>query len=144
MAFIFDTLPTSADIIPDAHGNAGHTRFADEDIPPSFKLHWNTSPQKKCYFEMRVLRVLAGTAAHDLMCPGRKWDCGDLCDEQQAKDLIEESMSWEHDPAAALCRLKKKARENLECNWPKVEAVASLLLAQGEISASEIKTLLGS
>lgn len=141
MGFIFDRVPTSVDIIHDKDGNTGHTYFGD-DAPNSFKRYLDTSPEKQRYLEMRVLVALAGTAAHDLMCPGREHDCGDLRDEKRAKALIGESMSWDDDHDAALSRLKITARKNIAGNWSKVEALASMLMRRCKISASEIRSLL--
>jgi hypothetical protein len=84
MSFIHGRIPTSADIIPDARGNAGHTHVENEVIPANYNRYLETSPEKQRYFEIRVLVALAGTAAHDLMCPRREHDSGDLRDEKQA------------------------------------------------------------
>ena len=143
MSSIYGRVPISVDIIPDLRGNAGCTHFASDDVPDNFKRHFARSPQKQRYFKMRVLVKIAGTVAHDLMCPERLLhDDGDIRDEQEALALVTKSMSWVDDHDAYLQELKAEAREKLLTNSPKVEAVASMLLRQNKISTSEIQSLL--
>ena len=143
ISVVHGRIPTSADIIPDANGNAGHTLFENEDIPEVYRRYLNASPEKQRYIEMRVLVSLAGTAAHDLMSPGRQHDCGDLRDEKQAKKLIGECINWEDDHDAAFSRLKTECSQQISENWPKVEVVASELLRKDKILAAEIQFLVG-
>lgn len=138
---IHNRMPTSVNIVYDARGNAGHTLFAD-DLPPDFKSYFNESPEKRRYIEMRVLIALAGTAAHDLLCPGREHDEGDHRDEHQASEMIEESRSWAQDHAAYLEAMKVKVREHLTEHWSKVARVAEVLLRQNSISGTELAALM--
>jgi hypothetical protein len=62
---------------------------------------------------MQVLVKITGTTAHDLMCPKRPHDIGDIRDEQDAFALIRNSMSWVDAAAAYLQQLKAEARETL-------------------------------
>lgn len=87
-------------------------------IRKKFNRYYDDSPAKRRYFEIRVLVALAGTVAHDVICPGRKHDIGDLSDdEQQAKELIRDSL-WilQDDRDAAFSRLKIKARKKIDEN----------------------------
>jgi hypothetical protein len=133
--------PTSIDIVHDAQGNAGHTLFAD-DLPPEFKRYFNQSPEKRRYLEMRVLITLAGTAAHDILFPGREHDEGDRRDECQAAKMIEESASWHQDHTAYLEAMKIKVRKQLKDRWPNVARVAEALLRQNYLSGAELAALM--
>ncbi len=141
MSFICGRVPSSVDIIPDAYGNAGHTHFSD-NVPSKYKRYLDKSPEKRRYLEMRILIALAGTAAHDVMCPGREHDCGDLRDKQQAKALLSNSIIFDDERDAALSRLKTKAQKKISESWFKVETVASMLLRQSRVSGNEIQSLL--
>jgi hypothetical protein len=138
---IYGRVPTAVDIIYDASGNAGHTLFA-ADLPPEFKRYLNQSPEKQRYLEMRVLITLAGTAAHDILCPGRAHDEGDRRDEHDAFEMIDESRSWAQDHSAYLEAMKIKVRKQLTEHWPKVVRIAETLLQQNSISGADLVALL--
>jgi hypothetical protein len=138
---IHGRLPTSVDIVYDARGNAGHTLFAS-DLPPEFKRYFNQSPEKQRHIEMRVLITLAGTAAHDILCPGRAHDEGDRRDEHEAFEMIDESRSWAQDNSAYLEVMKIKVCEQLTEHWPKVVQLAEMLLQRNSISGADLAALL--
>jgi ATP-dependent Zn protease len=96
MGCLLGRYPQSVDILRDTQGNAGHTRFA-ADYPACMKRWSDKSQEKRCYLRVRVLISFAGTVAHDLKCPGRPQDSGDQQDYQWAKQIVEESMSWDPD-----------------------------------------------
>jgi hypothetical protein len=141
MGFILGRTPSTIDIIRDADGNAGHTDFAS-DLLPKYKQWFNQSPEKQQYLKVRVLVSIAGTAAHDLLCPGRQHDSGDERDEAAAKDMIMETRSWADDHDIYLHSLKILARTKIIENWKKVEEVANMLLRCSHISGDELIRIL--
>ena len=132
--------PTAVDIVYDASGNAGHTQFAP-DLPKDFKRYFNQTPEKRRYLEMRVLIALAGTAAHDFLCPGRAHDEGDNRDERAAMQMIEESRSWGHDHDRYLETLKIHVREKVTKHWTKIVLTAEMLLRCNRVSGADLISL---
>jgi ATP-dependent Zn protease len=141
MGCVLGRYPQSVDIVRDTHGNAGHTRF-EADYPPCMKRWFDDSDEKRRYLRVRVLIDFASTVAHDLKCPDRPQDSGDQQDYQRAKQIIEESISWDTDYDGYLERLKIEARKYLITNWASVEAVATALLRNNTLSRVEIVDLL--
>jgi hypothetical protein len=143
MGFICGRVPISVDIIPDEHGNAGHTRFSNDDLPDNYWRYFNASSEKQRYVDIRVLIALAGTAAHDLMCPQRQHDTCDWKDEKNAKELIDESMSWDNEHDAAFDRLKMEAYAKISDNMPKIESITAALMRRDIIFERDIHLLIG-
>lgn len=140
MGFVCNRPPKSVDIQPDCCGNAGHTCFTDDSAP--LKRYLDCSSEKRQYLQARVLIALAGTTAHDLMCPGREHDVGDERDENFARALLRESVIWDAECDAALAGFKIQARKKMEQNWHNVEAIACALLTQNVLFANEMQSLL--
>lgn len=141
IGIVHGRVPTFVDIVYDTAGNAGHTFFA-ADLPEGFKRYLNQSPEKQRYLEMRVLITLAGTAAHDLLCPGRAHDEGDRRDERDAFEMLDESRSWAQDHDQYLETMKLRVRKELAAHWPKVERAAAALLQRDSISGTDLVALL--
>lgn len=134
--------PRSVDIRRDQDGNAGHTHF-DKDIPYCTKTYFDQSDEKRRYIEVRVLTGIAGTIAHDLLCPGRTHDAGDERDQAHQKDIIADTVSW-HDHDDYLQGRKIEARQMLTEHWSWVAAVAAALVQKIEISGEELIELINS
>jgi ATP-dependent Zn protease len=67
--------PTSATIKRDGH-IAGKTEF-EPGVPSHGRRHFDQSPERRKYAEQRIVGELAGSAAHDLLRPGRTRDVAD-------------------------------------------------------------------
>jgi ATP-dependent Zn protease len=102
------------------------------------------SPEKKKHLRALVLTELAGTVAHDLLCPDRARDGGDADDEKWAKQHIGRLMTWSYDHDRYLDKLKDEAQKLLKEHWTCVEAIATALLAQDELSREQIVEILRS
>jgi ATP-dependent Zn protease len=135
---LYDRPPASVTIARDGAA-AGKAEF-DPDIPDFARSYLNQSPQKRAYREARVVGELAGSAAHDILKPGRTPDQGDAHDLHWANELISELVSWEdHDKYLEQARVK--AKQLLLDNWEWVQAVARALVERKTLSRQEILDL---
>jgi ATP-dependent Zn protease len=139
MGCIVGDPPLSATIVPDGKGAVGKVKF-EAGIPEFAKSYLNDSPAKRQYAEQRILVELAGTAAHNLLEPGRPSDLGDQTDADSARDFARELVSWE-DQSAYLCRARDEAETRLKAHWPWLEAVAAALLQHETLSRADILAL---
>jgi hypothetical protein len=131
-------------ILADGRGVVGKTDFANDVIPVAARRALNRSPEKQRYYELRVMRALAGTAAHDLKYPRRRHDIGDQYDHQFATELLDESLlacSDEH-LKAYLRMLKISVHDRLRENWSLVEAVVATLLERNRLTGDELLEVL--
>jgi hypothetical protein len=140
MGCVLGRPPVSVDILPDAAGNAGHTHFP-KDVPECMKSWFDDSPQKRQYLEVRILTTLAGTAAHNILEPNRPQDSGDYMDENQAREMVRDHMSWDDAREAYIEQLKKKAQQSLVKYWGAVEAVAAALLQHDRLTNVEVTAI---
>jgi hypothetical protein len=139
MGFIVEDPPLFATIEPDNKGAVGKVEF-EPGIPEFARQYLNDSPAKRRYAEQRILIELAGTAAHNLLEPGRLSDLGDETDARSAREFADELISWE-DKEAYLCRARDEAETRLRAHWPWVEAVAGALLQRKTLSREDILAL---
>jgi ATP-dependent Zn protease len=141
MGYILGRPPLSVDIMRDANGNAGHTHFP-EDVPECIRSRFDDSPQKRQYLELRVLTTLAGTAAHNILQPNRTPDSGDQMDENQAREIVRDHMSWSDDHDVYIHQLKTMAQKILSENRGAVEAIAAALLERDRLTNDEITAII--
>jgi ATP-dependent Zn protease len=120
---------------------AGETVF--EKPLKIYPSRFDHSPEKKQYLRVLVLTKLAGTAAHDLLCPNRDRDEGDAQDEWDARDTITAMMSWdEEDHDGYLDKLKIEARDILRVHWRSVAAIAEALLKDDKLDEKNIISII--
>ncbi len=118
---------------------AGKTEF-DGDVPAHARGHFHDSPPRRAYAEQRIVGELAGSAAHDLLKPGRARDASDEYDLHWARELAIELVNWEdHDVYLAHAAIKAKGL--LEANWQWVVTVAEALLERKTLSREEVLAL---
>jgi ATP-dependent Zn protease len=137
----FGRMPTKITITSDEDGCAGRTWFAD-DFKPEYQNRHNHSEEKQSYTRMRVVVAVAGIAAHDLWSPQREYDLGDICDENRARTIIEQTVRWDNSREAYLERCKLEATELLRENWSKVEALVQALLERDTLTSDEVRRLI--
>jgi ATP-dependent Zn protease len=118
---------------------AGKTEF-EPAVPSCAWRHFDDSAERRAYAEQRIVGELAGTAAHDLLRPGRTADVADECDLYWAKELIIDLVNWE-DPDLYLEQAQLKARTIVKENRKWVVAVALALLERKTLSRDELLAL---
>jgi ATP-dependent Zn protease len=137
---LFGRYPQSATIEPDGQGAAGTTHF-DYDVPAQAKSWFDASDEKRQYIELRVLIALAGSIAHDIKFAGRAHDQGDELDHSHARQIIEESVSWDDDHETYFQNARNKTQSLLNEHWSRVEAIATALITCTTINRDRIRGL---
>lgn len=130
-------VPRSATIEPDGTGMMGMVEFDSNDGPLEARSHLSDTPAKRAYARSRVLGELAGSAAHDLLEPGRTRDAADQHDDHWSRELIKEMVNWE-DHDRYFENAQQEVKSLLQSNWPAVEAMAQALLKYKTITRAQI------
>jgi ATP-dependent Zn protease len=132
-------IPLSVTIVP--RGPVVGETFFDTEVPAFARSYFNQSAAKRSYTEQRVLTELGGTAAHDILMPGRQHDVADETDLYYTRQLIIELVSMAEDRDAYLVASQKRATELLQANWPWVEAVARALVERKTLQRTDLLAL---
>lgn len=114
---------------------------SDEEVPPCVTRFLDQSAEKRRYVNRYLILTVAGSVAHDLMCPGRPHDGGDENDLAHGKDYIGLRASWADDPDGYLASILMTARRILEPRRAVLQAVADALVEHDELTRAQMAAM---